>query len=104
MASTIKVRTGIRDGVVTVRAIIRHPMHTGFETDEKTGEIIPAHYIETVTVQHGEKAVLQCDWSRAVSTNPYLSFAFSGASAGDPLRISWKDNKGESDTIEVNIQ
>lgn len=104
MASTIKVRTSTRDGVVTVRAIIRHPMHTGFETDEKTGEIIPPHYIETVTVQHGEKSILQCDWSRAVSTNPYLSFGFSGANPGDPLRISWKDNKGESDTIEVNIQ
>ena len=104
MASSIKVRTSIRDGIVTVRTIIRHPMHTGFEIDETSGEVIPAHFIETVTVRHGEKTVLQCDWSRAVSANPYLSFAFSGAKAGDPLSISWKDNKGDSDTLEVNIQ
>ena len=79
-------------------------MHTGFESDETTGEIIPAHFIETVTVQHGGKTILQCDWSRAVSTNPYLSFAFSGAMAGDLLSISWKDNKNESDSVEVKIE
>ena len=104
MGSSIKVRTNIREGVTTVRAIIRHPMHTGFKFDETTGAIIPAHYIENVVIHHGEKPVLQCDWSRAVSANPYLSFAFSGAVAGDMLRISWRDNKGDSDTIAVNIQ
>lgn len=104
MSSSIKVRTSIRDGIATVRSIIRHPMHTGFESDETTGEIIPAHFIETVTVQHGGKTILQCDWSRAVSTNPYLSFAFSGAMAGDLLSISWKDNKNESDSVEVKIE
>lgn len=104
MGSSIKVRTSIREGVATVRTIIRHPMHTGFEIDEKTGETIPAHYIETVTVRHGEKTILQCDWSRAVSTNPYLSFSFSGAKSGDPLSISWKDNKSESDSIEIKIE
>ena len=59
MSSTIKVRTSIRDGIATVRAIIRHPMNTGYEIDKETGENIPAHYIETVTVQHGGKTILQ---------------------------------------------
>ena len=104
MGSSIKVRTSIREGIATVRTIIRHPMHTGFEIDATTGEIIPAHYIETVTVRHVDKTIMQCDWSRAVSTNPYLSFAFSGARAGDPLSISWKDNKNGSDSVEVKIE
>jgi sulfur-oxidizing protein SoxZ len=97
MTGSIKARTSIRENVATVRAIIRHPMHTGFEIDESSGTKIPAHYIETVGIYHGEKLIMQCDWSRAVSANPYLSFAFSGARAGDTLRISWQDNKGESD-------
>lgn len=104
MASSIKVRTSMRDGLTTVRAIIRHPMHTGFEIDQETNRLIPAHYIEHVTVHHGEKLVLQCEWSRAVSRNPYLSFEFAGASAGDTLRISWSDNQGENDSLEVKIQ
>ena len=104
MASSIKVRTSIRDGIATVRTIIRHPMNTGYEIDESTGETIPAHYIETVTVRHGEKTILQCDWSRAISTNPYLSFAFSGARSGDKLGISWQDNMGQSDSAEFVMQ
>lgn len=104
MASSIKLRTSIRDGVTTVRSIIRHPMHTGFAVNPETSELIPAHYIEKVTVHHNDKLVLDCDWSRAVSRNPYLSFQFAGAKAGDTLRISWSDNKGQSDTVEAKIE
>lgn len=103
MTSSIKVRTSTRDGKTTVRAIIRHPMHTGYEFDMDAGKLIPAHFIETVTVLHGDKVILQCDWSRAVSSNPYLSFEFSGARTGDLLRITWSDNLGESDTLETAI-
>lgn len=90
--------------MTTVRTILRHPMDSGYIKNPETGDIIPAHYIEKVTVHHGDKLILQCDWGRAVSANPYLSFIFSGAKAGDALRINWTDNKGESDLIEVAIQ
>lgn len=103
MAGTIKVRTSIRDGVCTVRAIIRHPMHTGYEADAK-GYIIPPHYIENVEVNHNGKLVLQCDWSRAISSNPYLSFKYADADPGDELRIAWQDNKGKSDSADFKIQ
>ncbi len=104
MSSTIKLRTTFKNGLTTVRAIIRHPMHTGFEFDPDMGKLIPAHYIKEVSVHHGEKLVLFCDWSRAVSRNPYLSFIFSGAKPDDILRISWKDTKDQSDTKEVTIK
>lgn len=103
MDGTIKVRTSIRDDMCTVRIIIRHPMHTGYEADAD-GYIIPPHYIENVEVYHNDKLVLQCDWSRAISRNPYLSFKFSGAKTGDRLRIAWQDNLGESDVDEFIIQ
>ena len=104
MSSSIKIRTKLKDGLTTVRAIIRHSMHTGFGNDPETGKNIPAHYIRHVYVHHGSKLVLQCDWSRAVSRNPYLSFMYTGAKAGDILRISWQDNKGESDSSETMIK
>ena len=104
MTSSIKVRTSMRDGITTVRAIIRHPMHTGYESDPDTGELIPAHFIENVTAYHGDKIILRCDWSRAISTNPYLSFEFSGAQAGDILRITWLDNMGETDSLELKVE
>ena len=104
MASSIRIKSGLRKGLTTVRAIIRHPMHTGYEFDKEAGKLIPAHYIENVTVHHGDNMILQFDWGRAISANPYLSFMFSGAKTGDKLRINWTDNLGESDTIETDIQ
>ena len=104
MASTIRMKASLRDGLATVRAIIRHPMHTGYEIDKETKKLIPAHYIENVIVHHGDKVLLQCDWGRAISANPYLSFEFTGALAGDTLRISWSDNLGQSDSVEATIQ
>lgn len=104
MASTIRVKASLRNGLTTVRAIIRHPMHTGYEFDKETKKLIPAHFIENVIVHHGDNVILQCDWGRAISANPYLSFTFTGAKTGDILRISWSDNLGESDSIEAGIQ
>lgn len=102
--STIRVRTRLKEGVTTVRAIIRHPMETGFRIDEETQEVVPAHYIKLVTVKHNGETVLSCDWSRAVSRNPYLSFEFTGATAGDKLELAWLDTEGETDSAETIIE
>lgn len=104
MASTIKIRTSIADGITTVRCIIRHPMETGFRVDQDTNQLVPAHYIEQVFCYHGDELLLQCDWSRAVSKNPYLSFSFNGAQEGDTIRIHWIDNKGEESSGTVSIR
>ncbi len=102
--SAIRVRSHLKDGVAIVEAIIRHPMHTGFGIDEDTKEIIPAHYIKLLTVKHNGNTVISCDWSRAVSKNPYFSFMFEGASKGDELELSWIDTEGETDVIKTNLE
>lgn len=104
MASSIRLKSRLKDGVTTVRAIIRHPMETGFHVDEETGEVIPAHYINLVTVKHNERVILSCDWSRAVSKNPYLSFMFDGAKPGDKLVLNWIDTKNNTDSVETLIE
>ena len=103
MASSIRLKTRLKDGVTTVRAIIRHPMETGFHVDEETGETIPAHYIKLVTIKHNDKTIMSCDWSRAVSKNPYLSFMFEGANTGDKLELNWVDTKNKTDSVETLI-
>jgi sulfur-oxidizing protein SoxZ len=104
MASTIRLKTKTSNGVTTVRAIIRHPMETGFRIDSETSELIPTHYINEVIVKHNGNIVMSCDWTRAVSKNPYLSFMFKGANAGDKLELAWSDNKNNSDSIETLIE
>jgi sulfur-oxidizing protein SoxZ len=104
MAGSIRIRTSHRDGLTTVRAIIRHPMDTGFARDPDSGAVIPMHFIREVVCSHGEEVILRCDWSRAVSRNPYLSFEFAGARPGDAITIAWRDNREQSDTATVLIQ
>jgi sulfur-oxidizing protein SoxZ len=53
--------------------------------------------------KHNGKTVLVAEWGPAVSKNPYLSFAFDGAAAGDTVELSWSDNKGDSDSVSAKI-
>ena len=101
--STIKLRANDKGGVVTVKALISHPMETGLRKDKKTGGKIPAHFINTVTAEAGGKTVMTAYWSGAISKNPYLSFKFKGAAAGDTVKLSWTDNKGKSDSAEAKV-
>ena len=39
--STIKIRAKESNGVVTVKALMKHPMETGKRKDKKTGDNIP---------------------------------------------------------------
>jgi sulfur-oxidizing protein SoxZ len=103
MANTIKLKAKEKDGVVTVKALITHPMETGARKDKKTGEVIPAHFIQEVTCEHGGKTVMTAQWSGGVSKNPYVTFKFTGGAKGDAVKLAWSDNKGESDAKEGSI-
>lgn len=104
MANSIKVRAKAKNGVATVKCLISHPMETGLRKDKKTGKNIPAQFIQEVACEHGGKSVLNAQWGGAISKNPFLSFGFSGVKSGDSIKISWVDNKGDSDSIEAKIK
>jgi len=91
------------NGVTTVKILISHPMDTGLVKDKKTGNLIPAHFIQEVVCEHNGNNVLTAEWGPAVSKNPYLSFRFKGAKAGDTVKVNWVDNQGNSDSGEATI-
>lgn len=100
--SSIRVRAQLRDGLTNVRALISHPMETGQRRDN-SGNLVAAHYITEVVAEVGSRHIMTANWGPAISRNPYLSFEFEGANAGDTLKLSWVDNKGEQDSTEVRI-
>jgi sulfur-oxidizing protein SoxZ len=102
MASTIRVRAIANGDTVTVQSLIQHPMDSGFVKDSK-GQIIPPHYIEVVTFDHGGRNVFTADWGPAVAKDPYLKFIFKGGKKGDTLTVKWVDNEGKSDSTQATI-
>jgi sulfur-oxidizing protein SoxZ len=90
------MRSKLANGKAEIRALMTHPMQSGAMKDS-AGKLIPAQFITEVTaVLNGTRTVLASRWSGAVSQDPFLSFRFGGAKAGDTLTISWKDNTGDS--------
>ncbi|MDH5727712.1 MAG: thiosulfate oxidation carrier complex protein SoxZ [Gammaproteobacteria bacterium] len=100
---SIKIKAKMKGSTAEIKALIRHNMETGLRKDKKTGDKIPAHYIKEVNCEHNGKSVFVANWGVAVSKNPYLAFRLRGASAGDTIKISWNDNKGDSDSAEATI-
>ena len=103
MAKSIRIRAKLKGDTTEVKALMSHPMDTGLAKDKKTGQKIPAHFIKEVKCEHNGKSVLVANWGVAISKNPYLSFKFKGGAKGDSIKISWNDNKGESDSAEAKI-
>lgn len=102
MAST-KIRAKAKSGVVTVKALMTHPMETGLRKDKKTGKIIPAHHITEIVCENAGKTVMSCLWSGGISKNPYLSFKYAGAK-GDELKLTWTDNQGASESTTAKVK
>ena len=102
MADPMKIRANASNGMTEVKVLMAHPMEAGIRKDT-AGNVVPAHFITDVTVKHGERVVLQCQWGQSVSQNPYLAFKFKGGAKGDKVSVSWQDNTGDSRTDQATI-
>ncbi len=100
---SIKIRAKSKKGVVTVKALLNHPMETGLRKNKKTGKKIPAHFIQVVKVSVAGTDSLTALWSGGISKNPYLSFKTDGKK-GDEIVLSWTDNTGKSDSLTSKVK
>jgi sulfur-oxidizing protein SoxZ len=89
----IRIPDQIRQGdLVTVNAIISHPMDTGFFRTS-AGDPIPAYFIKDVVVTYGSQEVARFEWTSGISRDPVVSFTLKADREG-PLTMTWSDNKG----------
>ena len=103
MASKIKIKTKLAGDVAEVKSLMLHPMETGARKDPDTGELVPAHHITQLIFTNNGQTVMVANFSTAVSRDPYFSFKFTGAKAGDTLKVSWVDNLGQTDELETTL-
>jgi sulfur-oxidizing protein SoxZ len=103
MADPMRIRATMQGDRVMVRVLMSHEMETGQRKDS-AGNVVPAHFIQSVAATHNGRNVLQAEWGPAVSKNPYLQFQFTGGKPGDKVQLTWTDNKGDTRTDEVVIR
>ncbi|MEE9331956.1 MAG: thiosulfate oxidation carrier complex protein SoxZ [Methylophilaceae bacterium] len=102
--SSMKIRAKQlkNSNTVQVKAIITHPMHTGAGKDG-SGQLIPAHFIQLITIKHHNQPTIDMQLGTGISKNPYLTFHLSGAKLGDTIAVEWHDNFGNSDRAETKV-
>jgi sulfur-oxidizing protein SoxZ len=96
--SSIKIRTKRLDGNTQIRTLISHPMEHGRNKDLTTNKLIPAHYIQVLTVTHNKKVIATCNMGAGISKDPYFAFLLKGGNPGDVIVIDWVDNLGGKDS------
>jgi sulfur-oxidizing protein SoxZ len=103
MPDAMKIRAQLQGDIGDVKVLMYHPMETGLRKDPVSGDVIPLHFIQRVVATHNGKIVMNAQWSRAVSKNPFVNFRVREAKAGDKVTVSWEDNRGEKASIETTL-
>ncbi len=99
-----KVRTRTQDGVIEVLALVNHPMETGLRKDKATKKTIPAHFIQELSIEHNGKMVAHVDIGISVSENPLFGVRLPNAKTGDKIKVTWRDNMGETGNAETVVE
>jgi sulfur-oxidizing protein SoxZ len=102
MADPMRIRAQVSGDKATVRVLMSHEMETGQRKDS-AGKLIPAWFIQEVSVAHNGKTVMTAQWGPAVSKNPFMQCVVRGAKAGDKITVNWVDNKGDKRTDEATV-
>ena len=101
-AGPMKIRATFAGGFTDIRVLMTHPMETGQRKDPD-GKLVPAHFIQNVTVRLNGKTVIESQISQGVSRNPVFSFRIKGGARGDRVEVAWLDTTGETSSIEAAV-
>ena len=100
----IRAKAKVVGDMTRVKLMAKHPMHSGLQLDEKSGEAIPAKYLRELRVVYEERDVFNVNMGLGISKNPFFSFAFAGGEKGAELTMIWVENTGETATEMVKIK
>ena len=98
-----KLKIRPKDGATEILVLVSHPMETGLRVDAKTKEKVPAHFIQTMTIQLNGKDVAIADLGVAVSKDPLIGISVASAKKGDKVNVSWSDNQGNKGGVDETV-
>jgi sulfur-oxidizing protein SoxZ len=84
-----------------VRIQIRHPMETGYRTDD-VGKSIPRNVIRSFVCKLDGNVVFSAQLSSGIAANPYLRYFLVAQSSGE-LTFEWADDAGVRGSERVAV-
>lgn len=75
--------------IVTIRAMLMHPMDNGF-TSDTTGRIIPTNIATDFICTYDGREVFRAKLEPGLSANPIFTFKVRATRSG-PVHFLWKD-------------
>ena len=85
-------KTAKRGEIVEIKALILHPMETGFRPGPN-GRIIPRNIIERFTATWNGAEIFAMEMSPAIAANPFVSF-FARADESGTVVLRWTGDEG----------
>ena len=90
-----------RGEVIEIKALIAHPMETGFRPDDGGG-IRPRDIIHRFVCTYDGTEIFAADLYPAMAANPYLAFTPVATKSGE-FAFSWTDDAGRTQTETAKI-
>jgi sulfur-oxidizing protein SoxZ len=97
----LSTKTPKRGEVVVARALVTHPMETGFRKTED-GKTVPRKIVRAFECALNGKPVIAWALETGVSANPYLEFRFRAAEGGT-LTFVWTDDDGTKTEVKETL-
>lgn len=94
-------KTARRGDVIEIRALIGHPMETGYRPGAD-GKVMARDIIRTFTCRYNGEQVFAAELHPAISANPYIAF-FTVATASGTLEFKWEGDNGFTQTETAAI-
>ncbi|MEM1434247.1 MAG: thiosulfate oxidation carrier complex protein SoxZ [Pseudomonadota bacterium] len=96
-SSTRRVRVALPDtatagSVITAKALISHPMETGYRRDAM-GKAIARNILTRFRCLYDDEPILDIELNPGIAANPFLSFRFRAVRTGT-IHFEWTDQNG----------
>jgi sulfur-oxidizing protein SoxZ len=78
--------------IVEIRALVFHPMESGFRPDN-VGRAIPRHIVEHFVCTVGGEEVFRARFHPGIAANPFTAFGIVATTSAE-LVFTWTDDRG----------
>jgi sulfur-oxidizing protein SoxZ len=84
--------TARRGEVIEIRALVRHPMETGFRRTQ-LGEVVPRDIIRLFVCTYNGTEILRAEFHPAIAANPLFAFSTVATESGR-IVFRWSGDRG----------